>query len=80
VRSRAGSRGEHAHGVVDALGQGEPAGEGGVPQASQLLLGPVRGSGTGGKIVDVALEIWAIFVVTSIAGSFASFLTSGDSS
>jgi hypothetical protein len=34
----------------------------------------------GGKIVDVALEIWAIFVVTSIAGSFASFFTSGDSS
>jgi hypothetical protein len=28
---------------------------------------------TAGKIVDVALEIWAIFVVTSIAGSFASF-------
>jgi hypothetical protein len=28
----------------------------------------------GGKIVDVALEIWAIFVVISIAGSFASFL------
>jgi hypothetical protein len=46
VRSRSGGRGEHAHGVVDALGQGEPAGEGGVPQASQLLLGPVRGSGT----------------------------------
>ena len=34
----------------------------------------------GGKIVDVALEMWAIFVVTSIAGSFASFFTSGDSS
>jgi hypothetical protein len=34
----------------------------------------------GGKIVDVALEIWAIFVVTSIAGSFASFFSSGDSS
>ena len=46
MRSRAGSRGEHAHGVVDALGQGEPAGEGGVPQASQLLLRPVRRSGT----------------------------------
>ena len=28
---------------------------------------------TGGKIVDVALEIWAIFVVTSVAGSFATF-------
>jgi hypothetical protein len=34
----------------------------------------------GGKIVDVALEMWAIFVVTSIAGSFASFFSSGDSS
>jgi hypothetical protein len=29
----------------------------------------------GGKIVDVALAKWAIFVVTSIAGSFTSFLT-----
>ena len=28
----------------------------------------------GGNIKDVALEIWAIFVVTSIVGSFASFL------
>jgi hypothetical protein len=31
-----------------------------------------------GKIVDVALEIWAIFVVTAVAGSFASFFSSGD--
>jgi hypothetical protein len=30
-------------------------------------------NGEADKIVDVALEIWAIFVVTSIAGSFASF-------
>jgi hypothetical protein len=29
--------------------------------------------------VDVALEAWAIFVVTAVAGSFASFFTSGDS-
>jgi hypothetical protein len=35
---------------------------------------------TAGKIVDVALEAWAIFVVTAVAGSFASFFTSGDSS
>ena len=34
----------------------------------------------GGKVVDVALEMWAIFVVTGVAGSFASFFTSGDSS
>ena len=33
----------------------------------------------GGRVVDVALEAWAIFVVTAVAGSFASFFTSGDS-
>ncbi len=31
-----------------------------------------------GQIVDVALEFWAIFIVTAIAGSFASFFSSGD--
>ena len=35
---------------------------------------------TAGKVVDVALEAWAIFVVTAVAGSFASFFSSGDSS
>ena len=34
----------------------------------------------GGQIVDVVLEFWGIFVVTAIAGSFASFFTSGDKS
>src|SRR5450755_1462248 len=33
-----------------------------------------------GKLVDVGLEIWAIFVVTVIAGSFATFFSSGDAS
>ncbi len=33
----------------------------------------------GGKVVDVALEGWAIFVVTAVAGSFASFFSTGDS-
>jgi hypothetical protein len=33
-----------------------------------------------GKIIDIGLEIWAIFVVTTVAGSFAAFFTSGDSS
>ncbi len=32
-----------------------------------------------GQIVDVALELWAIFVVTAVAGSFASFFLAGDS-
>lgn len=35
---------------------------------------------SGGQVVDVILEFWAIFVVTAIAGSFASFFTSGDRS
>lgn len=35
---------------------------------------------SGGKAVDVVLELWAIFVVTAVAGSFASFFGSGDAS
>ena len=31
-----------------------------------------------GQIVDVVLELGAIFVLTAVAGSFASFFTSGD--
>ena len=33
----------------------------------------------GGRVVDVALEAWAVFVVTAVAGSFAAFFTSADS-
>jgi hypothetical protein len=33
-----------------------------------------------GKVVDIALEVWAIFVITAVAGSFATFFSSGDSS
>ena len=32
----------------------------------------------GGRIVDVALEIWAIVVVTGVAGSFAAFFGAAD--
>jgi hypothetical protein len=32
-----------------------------------------------GRIVDVFLEIWALFVVTAIAGSFAAFFGAADS-
>jgi hypothetical protein len=44
---------------------------------SSSLKNPVTAAG---KVVDVTLEAWAIFVVTAVAGSFASFFTSGDSS
>ena len=33
---------------------------------------------TGGRFVDVFLEIWALFVVTAVAGSFAAFFGSRD--
>ena len=33
-----------------------------------------------GKVIDVALEAWAIFVITAVAGSFATFFSSGDAS
>jgi len=32
-----------------------------------------------GQVVDVALEVWAVFVITAVAGSFASFFHTGDS-
>jgi hypothetical protein len=44
---------------------------------SSSLTNPVTAVG---KVIDVALEAWAIFVVTAVAGSFASFFSSGDSS
>jgi hypothetical protein len=31
-----------------------------------------------GRVVDVVLEIWAVTVVASIAGSFAAFFVGGD--
>ena len=31
---------------------------------------------TAGRFVDVVLEIWALFVVTAVAGSFAAFFSS----
>lgn len=31
-----------------------------------------------GRLVDVGLEAWAVFVITAIAGSFASFFRTGD--
>jgi hypothetical protein len=44
---------------------------------SSSLTNPVTAVG---KVIDVVLEAWAIFVVTAVAGSFASFFSSGDSS
>ena len=35
---------------------------------------------TAGRVVDIVLELWAVIVVASLGGSFASFFTSGDKS
>jgi hypothetical membrane protein len=40
---------------------------------SSQLRNPVT---TAGRVVDVALELWALFVVTAVAGSFAAFFGS----
>jgi hypothetical protein len=32
-----------------------------------------------GQVVDVGLELWGVFVITAVAGSFASFFRAGDS-
>ena len=43
---------------------------------SSSMQNPITSAG---RIVDVALEAWAIFVITAVAGSFATFFRSGDS-
>jgi len=42
---------------------------------SSQLKNPLTAAG---RLVDVALELWAIVVVASVAGSFASFFASAD--
>ena len=44
---------------------------------SSNLKNPVTHAG---KVIDVVLELWAIFIVTAVAGSFSSFFASGDRS
>ena len=42
---------------------------------SSQLKNPLTAAG---RVVDVALEAWAIGVVAAVAGSFSSFFTTGD--
>jgi hypothetical protein len=43
---------------------------------SSSLKNPVTHAG---QVVDVGLEVWAVFVITAVAGAFASFFRAGDS-
>jgi hypothetical protein len=44
---------------------------------SSQLKNPLTAAG---RVVDVGLEVWALVVVTSVAGSFAAFFHAGDAS
>jgi hypothetical protein len=68
-----GKKGGDIHGVGDAIFFTAVQ----ILTVSSSVKNPLTGAG---KIVDVCLEAWAVFVITAIGGSFASFFTSGDSS
>lgn len=68
-----GKKGSDLHGFGDALFFSTVQ----LLTISSSLKNPIT---SGGKVVDVLLELWAVFVVTAVAGSFASFFRSGDQS
>src|SRR3954466_8705889 len=68
-----GIKGSDLHGFGDAVFFATVQ----VLTVSSSVKNPLTGAG---KVVAVALELWAIAVVTALAGSFSSFFTSGDSS
>ncbi len=70
-RFEKGLQGSQIHGFGDALFFSTVQ----ILTVSSQLRNPVTHAG---RIVDVFLEIWAIFVVTAVAGSFASFFSTGD--
>jgi hypothetical protein len=66
----------HAHGTeIHTLGDGFFFATVQLLTISSQLKNPLT---TGGRVLDVALEIWALVVVASVAGSFASFFSTGD--
>lgn len=66
-----GAKGGDIHGLGDALFFSTVQ----LLTVSSSFKNPVTAAG---KVLDVALEAWAIFVVTAIAGSFAAFFQAGD--
>jgi hypothetical protein len=66
-----GLKGSDIHGFGDAVFFSTVQ----ILTVSSSVKNPVTSAG---HVVDVALECWAIFVVTAIAGSFASFFSTGD--
>ena len=68
----------HAHGTeIHGFGDGLFFSTVQLLTVSSQLKNPVT---TAGRFVDVALEVWALVVVTWIAGSFAAFFGGADKS
>ena len=67
-----GIKGSDIHGFGDSLFFATVQ----VLTVSSSLKNPLTGVG---KVVDVLLELWAIGVVTAVAGSFSTFFSSADS-
>jgi len=68
-----GIKGSQVHGFGDAVFFATVQ----ILTVSSSLKNPVTSAG---RVVDVFLEVWAIFVVTALAGSFSAFFGTGDSS
>jgi hypothetical protein len=66
-----GLKGSDLHGFGDALFFSTVQ----ILTVSSSLKNPVTHAG---QVVDSVLELWAVFVITAVAGSFASFFLSGD--
>jgi hypothetical protein len=66
-----GLKGSDIHGFADSLFFSTVQ----ILTVSSSLKNPVTSAG---QVVDVVLEFWAVFIVTAVAGSFASFFASGD--
>jgi hypothetical protein len=66
------ARGTDIHGIGDAFFFSTVQ----LLTVSSQIKNPVTAAG---KVLDVVLEIWALFVVTAVAGSFAAFFGSNDS-
>ena len=65
------AKGSEIHGIGDAFFFATVQ----LLTVSSQIKNPVTAAG---KVVDVGLEIWALFVVTAVAGSFAAFFASAD--
>jgi glucose uptake protein GlcU len=66
-----GARKGDIHGVGDALFFTTVQ----ILTISSSMTNPLT---TGGRIVDVGLELWGVIVITAIGGSFAAFFRSAD--